>query len=162
MGRVESFAAVSLMANVSGLTKGGFAQKMRELIRLHAPCEKTAKELLEGLGVYCKMIPDAWRVLEGHDRVWDPKMGDIPNGHAIPGTTWMSAGVAVLVEAFEIEDTSKLTERRLDNYANLWWILDEIYIGLRLFSVSRYGTIVEQIDLFEWSRQQEVMDDAQD
>ena len=50
-----------------------------------------------------------------------------------------------------MEDSHKLSIRKLSIIVNLWWILDDIGWGLHLIVVDRYATDRKEIDLHEWS-----------
>lgn len=55
------------------------------------------------------------------------------------------------VTLFEVEDSHKLSIRKLSIIVNLWWILDDIGWDLHLIVVDRYATDRKEIDLHEWS-----------
>ena len=55
------------------------------------------------------------------------------------------------VTLFEVEDSHKLSTRKLSIIVNLWWILDDIGWNLHLIVVDRYATDRKEIDLQEWS-----------
>jgi len=55
------------------------------------------------------------------------------------------------ITLYEVEDSHRLTIRKLSIIVNLWWVLDDIGWALRLIVVDRYAAKRKELDLHEWS-----------
>lgn len=71
------------------------------------------------------------------DEQWRDCREQFPS--VVPDAFFIDPG-SELVAVFEVEITSPLTPEKLDKYVELFWLLDEDYCGLDLWTIDRYGT----------------------
>lgn len=55
------------------------------------------------------------------------------------------------ITLYEVEDSHRLTIRKLSIIVNLWWVLDDIGWDLRLILLDRYAASRKELDLRKWS-----------
>lgn len=108
----------------------------------------------EELTCYCDACEAAREIDEGR------RPGFIPDAWCIqPGaaSTWSSGAEAVLMLC-EVQHTSPVSGVKLWNYCNLFWVLDQVPIQLRLIVIDRCG-VEREVDLVSHAHDQLVKDD---
>lgn len=71
-----------------------------------------------------------------------------PRPHFIPDAFMVDTAKRIVV-CFEVEVTNQVSDDKLEHYQDLWWFLDDVYWGLRLVVVDRYGNYAAEIDVVQ-------------